>query len=78
MVLDGELVARTGRLEDFCRLRGALHQKQSGAVTFAPFDLVWLDGSLTGTRYERRRELLEELAFRRPGLVQGPALVGGG
>jgi hypothetical protein len=57
MVLDGELVNGAGKLTDFY----AMHSRVA-SLTFAAFDLVWLDGPLAGLPYERRRAQLEALA----------------
>jgi bifunctional non-homologous end joining protein LigD len=40
---------------------------RAGGLTFAAFDLVWLDGQLTALPYERRRAELEALEFGGPG-----------
>lgn len=65
LVLDGELVVGAGRLADFYRLAGRLSgrsQPGAEAVTFAVFDLLWLDeGPLTGETYTARRTALERL-----------------
>lgn len=73
VVLDGELVAGQGRSADFYRLgprmsacRPVAVQRWHRAVpvTFAAFDLLFVDGDrLTGEPYEVRRELLESLHF---------------
>jgi bifunctional non-homologous end joining protein LigD len=42
------------------------------SLTFAAFDLVWLDGSLTAVPYAQRRAELEALAFHRSRLVPRP------
>lgn len=63
-VLDGELVAGSGRAEDFYLLAGALARKGRGQVpvTFVAFDVLWSDGELlTGEPQRVRRGLLEEL-----------------
>jgi bifunctional non-homologous end joining protein LigD len=76
-VLDGELVAFDGEgRPSFSRLQQRIHQTSEAVVrsrmkaypvTYAIFDLLYLDGkNLTGEPYRRRRELLEglELAGR--------------
>lgn len=63
-VLDGELVAGSGRAEDFYLLAAALARKGKGpvAVTFVAFDVLWSDGELlTGEAQRVRRGLLDEL-----------------
>jgi bifunctional non-homologous end joining protein LigD len=74
-VLDGELVAfdEQGR-PSFGRLQQRIHQTdenvirrrvKSHPVTYAIFDLLYLDGQdLTGEPYLRRRELLESLGLK--------------
>jgi bifunctional non-homologous end joining protein LigD len=76
-VLDGELVAfdEQGR-PSFERLQQRIHQTEetvvrrrmkSHPVTYAIFDLLYLDGrDLTAEPYRRRRELLEELELHGP------------
>jgi ATP-dependent DNA ligase len=78
-VLDGELVIGAGRLSDFYGLAGRLAGKpRNGSavpVTFAAFDVLWLDGELRvdepdetrrRTRGARaRRRLRGRTAFRR-------------
>ncbi len=72
LLLDGELCARAGRLEDFAGLSGRLAGKprpRSLAVSLIAFDILWLDGvQLTAERYDRRREILCSLQLA-PALV---------
>jgi bifunctional non-homologous end joining protein LigD len=64
-VLDGELVADAGRLDDFYRLGAALaHRERSRVteVTFVAFDLLWADDELLcSLPYDERRKRLEAL-----------------
>ena len=66
LVLDGELVAWTGREPYFPALcRRMLNGDTSIRLTYVVFDLVGLDGTnLTGRPYEERRTLLEQLELR--------------
>lgn len=65
-VLDGELVAGSGRAWSFYRLSPQLSTKRS-AVTFASFDLLALDGrSLVQAPYQERRRLLSDLTLLGP------------
>ncbi len=72
LLLDGELCARAGRLEDFAGLAGRLAGKPragSLAVSLIAFDILWLDGvQLTTERYDRRRGILCSLQLA-PALV---------
>jgi bifunctional non-homologous end joining protein LigD len=71
VVLDGELVARQGRPFDFYGLAPRLSARAPDAVarrrartpvTFAAFDVLYLDGAtVTGQPYVERRALLEGL-----------------
>lgn len=76
VVLDGELVAHTGTPSSFYRLSGRMAARRDRAVatarartpaTFVAFDVLWLDGDLTGAPYRDRRHALEALE------LQGPA-----
>lgn len=74
VVLDGELVAHSGSPSSFYRLSGRMASKRPVAaaaargrvpVTFAAFDVLWVDGEdLTAAPYLERRHLLEVLALR--------------
>lgn len=76
-ILDGEIVAfdEDGR-PSFERLQSRMHLTDDGTirrrakelpVTYAIFDLLWLDGHLTtGLPYRDRRRLLEELDLNGP------------
>lgn len=78
-VLDAELVA----LDSRGRARfGALVAREAGGddapVSLVVFDALWADGtSLLRTRWERRREVFDELASRLRG-VGGSGSAGGG
>jgi len=62
MVLDGELVARAGRLENFYEVAPRLSSRQPAHISLVAFDVVWLDGELlTGLPYEDRRQQLVSL-----------------
>lgn len=81
MVLDGELIAGCGRLEDFYRLSGRLsaliRPDLSPPVTFAAFDVLSLDGvDLTRLPYRERRQLLEDLALDDEGATVVPSYPG--
>jgi bifunctional non-homologous end joining protein LigD len=71
VVLDGELVAGGGRMEDFYGLAPALaRRRRHVALTFAAFDVLWIDGRLTmSLAYDDRRRLLEQLDLPRPATV---------
>lgn len=62
VLLDGELCAHAGRLQDFAGLSGRLAGRPrpgSVRVSLVVFDILWLDGvRLTGERYDRRRQIL--------------------
>jgi ATP-dependent DNA ligase len=73
MVLDGELVSGAGTTGDVY----SMYSRAEG-LTFAAFDLVWLDGSPTARSYERRRAELEALAFAGPGWVHRAEMGGRG
>ena len=65
-VLDGELVAGSGRASSFYQLAPHLRTKRA-AVTFAAFDLLALAGrSLIYAPYVERRELLTDLRLVGP------------
>lgn len=66
MVLDGELVADCGRASDFYRLGPRLwsRRQQPGGVSFAIFDVLYLDDvPLVDDSYEKRRARLEDLGL---------------
>ncbi len=65
-VLDGELVAGSGRASSFYQLAPHLRTKRA-AVTFAAFDLLAVGGrSLIYAPYEKRRQLLTDLRLVEP------------
>ena len=65
-VLDGELVAGSGRASSFYRLSPQLNGKRA-TVTFAAFDLLALGGrSLLYTPYDERKRLLADLCLLGP------------
>ncbi len=65
-VLDGELVAGSGRVSSFYRLAPQLRGGRA-AVSFAAFDLLAIGGrSLLYAPYEERKRLLAELCFLGP------------
>ncbi len=87
-VLDGEIVAFDERgLPSFERLQKRMHLSSATAIaraareipiTYAIFDLLFLDGRATAELpYRRRRELLERLGLKGPAW-QVPALREGG
>lgn len=62
-VLDGELVAGSGRAASFYRLAPGLSAKRE-QPTFAAFDLLAVAGrSVTSAPYEERKQLLSDLHF---------------
>jgi bifunctional non-homologous end joining protein LigD len=78
VILDGEIVAldpKTGR-PSFERLQRRMHVESEGAIrrlrqdvpiTYALFDLLWLDGHpTTGLAYTDRRRLLDDLGLAGP------------
>lgn len=78
VILDGEIVAldpKTGR-PSFERLQRRMHVESESAIrrlrqdvpiTYALFDILWLDGHpTTGLPYSERRRLLEELGLNGP------------
>ena len=72
-VVDGELVAGSGRAWSFYRLAAHLSARRS-TVTFATFDLLALEGrSLLWTPYEERRRLLADLGLQGPSWSTLPA-----
>ena len=77
-VLDGEIVAGTGRASSFYRLAPELGTTRA-PVSFAAFDLLARDGrSLLGAPYEERRRLLVGLAFLGPAWCTVPAWIDAG
>ena len=88
-VLDGEIVAFDERgLPSFGRLQKRMHLTSESAiaraareipVTYAIFDLLYLDGRLTiELPYRRRRELLERLRLKGPAWQVPAQRVSGG
>jgi len=72
-VLDGELVAGSGRASSFYRLSPQLSGKRA-TVTFAAFDLLALEGrSAVWEPYEERRRLLTGLGLQGPAWSTLPA-----
>jgi bifunctional non-homologous end joining protein LigD len=63
LLLDGELVAGAGRLEDFTGLSGRLagHRRASQPVAFVAFDLLVNDEPIIDQPYTDRRRALEAL-----------------
>ena len=76
-VLDGELVAESGRAGDFYRLGPNLRSSSRRDITFVAFDLLVLDhDNLCNRTYSERRRLLEELDLFGDGWCTIRALVG--
>ena len=72
-VIDGELVAGSGRASSFYQLSPSLSTKRS-VVTFAALDLLALGGrSVIDVPYQERRRLLSELCFLGPAWCTLPA-----
>lgn len=60
--LDGELIAGKGTREDFNLLQSTLSGERQGALAFALFDLLHLDGvDVTAAPLRERKALLQEL-----------------
>jgi bifunctional non-homologous end joining protein LigD len=88
VVLDGELVARQGRPFDFYGLAPRLSARAPASVarrqarmpvTFAAFDVLYLDGeTVTGQTYLERRALLEGLSLTGPAWCTVLSVVGDG
>ena len=84
LILDGEIVSfddqgrpRFGLLQRRLQRRPGRGGPQGPKATYLIFDLLYLDGSSTmSLPYERRRELLEELALAGPDWQTPPALEG--
>jgi bifunctional non-homologous end joining protein LigD len=77
MVLDGELVAESGRAGDFYRLGPNLRSSSRRDITFVAFDLLVLDDdNLCDRPYRERRRLLDELDLFGPGWCTIRALIG--
>src|SRR5438105_8644731 len=76
-VLDGELVAESGRAGDFYRLGPNLRSSSRKDITFVAFDLLVLDNdNLCDRPYWERRHALDELKLLGPGWCVIRALVG--
>src|SRR5437868_5859172 len=76
-VLDGELVAESGRAGDFYRLGPNLRSSSRKDITFVAFDLLVLDDDILCDRpYWERRRALDELELMAPGWWACRALVG--
>lgn len=78
VVLDGELVAHSGSPSSFYRLGrdGGPALRSAVPLTFVAFDVLWLDGDVTGCPYEHRRGLLEELELAGPAWCTSPSYLG--
>jgi bifunctional non-homologous end joining protein LigD len=85
VVLDGELVAGAGTPGSFYRISGRMAARRRDAVerqrsrtqlTFVPFDLLWLDGDMTGAHFQERRAALESLGLRGTGWCTSPSWPG--
>lgn len=64
-VLDGELVAGSGRRDDFNRLQATLAGERHDPLSLVLFDLLHLDGvDVRGAALQDRRRLLQELLGR--------------
>lgn len=75
IVLDGELVAGAGTLDDFYRLFGALASRAANAVTFIAFDVLAIaDELLVQQAYDARRAVLTSLDL--PGVLVAPSYDG--
>ncbi|AWH17645.1 DNA ligase D [Stenotrophomonas sp. ZAC14D2_NAIMI4_7] len=60
--LDGELIARSGTKEDFNLLQATLSGERQGALAYALFDLLHIDGvDVAGAPLVERKALLQEL-----------------
>jgi bifunctional non-homologous end joining protein LigD len=72
-MLDGELVAGSGRLDDFYRLSGRLQSRsRPERLHLVAFDVLWLDGTyLVNRPYVERRAVLENLEV--PGIILTPS-----
>lgn len=70
LVLDGELVAGAGRLEDFYEVAPRLSSRRAAPVAFVAFDVLWHDRDLlTGIAYEERRQRLLRLDLEAAGVT---------
>ncbi len=75
-VLDGEIVAGSGRAWSFYRLSPSLSTRRT-TVSFAAFDLLALEGrSLVLAPYQERRRWLADLALLGPAWCTVPAWTG--
>jgi bifunctional non-homologous end joining protein LigD len=84
-ILDGEIVAlETGDRPSFAKLAARMHVASPGPtllqavpVVYYVFDMLWLDGkSLLDEPYDRRREVLAELALELPAVRTPPYFAG--
>ncbi|MEV6849900.1 hypothetical protein [Actinoplanes sp. NPDC051411] len=84
-ILDGEIVAlAAGDRPSFAKLAARMHVArpttallQTVPVVYYVFDLLWLDGkSLVNEPYDRRRQLLAELALDTPAVRTPPHFIG--
>jgi bifunctional non-homologous end joining protein LigD len=66
--LDGELIAGSGTKEDFNLLQATLSGERQGALAYALFDLLYIDGiDIAEAPLLERKELLQELLESSPG-----------
>jgi bifunctional non-homologous end joining protein LigD len=66
--LDGELIAGGGTKEDFNLLQATLSGERQGALTYALFDLLHIDGvDVANAPLSERKALLQELLEGHPG-----------
>ena len=84
-ILDGEIVALdAGDRPSFAKLANRMHVAAPGPTLLAAvpvvcyvFDVLWLDGeSLLDEPYDRRREVLAELALESPAVRTPPYFAG--
>jgi bifunctional non-homologous end joining protein LigD len=73
LVLDGELVAAAGRMSDFYAVAPTVSMRRRAhrvPLSFAAFDLLWIDGhEVVALPYADRRRLLEQLGLDGPATV---------
>ena len=72
VILDGELIAAAGRASDFYAVAPALARRRPVPrdISFAAFDVLWLQGThCTEVPQAGRRRLLEQLEVPRPAIV---------
>lgn len=87
VVLDGELVAHDGNPRSFYRLSGRMAARRPAVVaaarartpaSFVAFDVLYLEGDLTGRAYRERRRVLEALELAGPAWCTVPTFPGAG